>query len=44
MCAYRLRTVVSVVVVAEVLEVVVHVLGGVDVEELSLSVCDLESV
>lgn len=34
----------GVVVVAEVLEVVAHVLGGVDLEVLSLSVLDLESV
>lgn len=30
--------------VAQVVEVVVHVLGSVDLEELSLSICDLEGV
>lgn len=42
--AYGLGTVVHVVLVAQVVEVVVHVLRSVDLEELSLSVSDVEGV
>ena len=42
--SYWLRTVVNVVLVAQVVVVVLHVLRSVDLEELSLSVCDCECV
>ena len=39
-----LGSVVSMMVMAKILEVVVHVLTGVNIEVLSLSVCDIEEV
>lgn len=41
---YRLRAVVGVVLMAEVVEVVVHVLSCVDFKELTFSVGDLKQV